>query len=99
MSDVYDLAVIGSGMAGLSAAVQAVRMGIQMVDPIAESVVIEQPAPARLTTLDGKVVGLYTNTKLNATKVLEMAADIIQQRFTRRRALCGSRAGPGSATT
>jgi len=51
-------------------------VGIQMLDPIAPSVVIEQPAPARLTTLDGKVVGLYTNTKLNATKVLEMAAEI-----------------------
>jgi hypothetical protein len=57
-------------------------MGIQMLDPITPSVVVEQPAPARLTTLDGKVVGLYTNTKLNATKVLEMAAEIVQQRFT-----------------
>ena len=53
-----------------------------MLDPIAPSVVVEQPAPARLTTLDGKVVGLYTNTKLNATNVLKMAAEIIQQRFT-----------------
>jgi hypothetical protein len=57
-------------------------MAIQMLDPIAPSVIVEQPAPARLTTLDGKVVGLYTNTKLNATKVLSMAADIIQERFT-----------------
>ena len=57
-------------------------MGIPMLDPIAPSVVVEQPAPARLTTLDGKVVGLYTNTKLNATRVLELAAEIIQQRFT-----------------
>jgi hypothetical protein len=57
-------------------------MGIQMLDPIVASVIVEQPAPERLTTLDGKVIGLYTNTKLNATKVLEMAAEIIEQRFT-----------------
>jgi hypothetical protein len=57
-------------------------MAIPMLDPIAPSVVVEQPAPSRLATLDGKVVGLYTNTKLNATRVLELAAEIIQQRFT-----------------
>jgi hypothetical protein len=57
-------------------------MSIQMLDPIVASVVAEHPAPARVTTLDGKVIGLYTNTKLNATKVLGMAAEIIQQRFT-----------------
>jgi hypothetical protein len=57
-------------------------MSIQMLDPITASLVVQQPAPSRLTTLDGKVIGLYTNTKLNATKVLEMAAEIIQQRFT-----------------
>ena len=57
-------------------------MTIQMLDPIAPSVIVEQPAPDRLATLDGKVIGLYTNTKLNATKVLEMASEIIPQRFT-----------------
>ena len=54
---------------------------IRMLDPIVASPVVEQSAPARLSTLDGKVVGLYSNGKLNATKVLEMAADIIRQRF------------------
>lgn len=57
-------------------------MSIPMLDPIAPSVIVEQPAPARLTTLDDKVIGLYTNTKLNATLVLEMAAEIIQRQFT-----------------
>jgi hypothetical protein len=56
-------------------------MTIQMLDPIIASPVVERPAPDRLSTLDGKVIGLYSNTKLNATKVLEMAAEIIQQRF------------------
>jgi hypothetical protein len=54
---------------------------ILMLDPIVASPRTEQPAAARLTTLDGKVIGLYSNTKLNATKVLQMAADIIRERF------------------
>lgn len=54
---------------------------IQMLDPIVASPAVEQAAPGRLSTLDHKVIGLYSNTKLNATKVLEMAAEIIQQRF------------------
>ena len=54
---------------------------VRMLDPIVSSPVQEHPAPSRLTTLDGKVIGLYSNTKLNATKVLQMAAEIIQQRF------------------
>ncbi len=45
------------------------------------------PRPG-LSTLDGKVIGLYSNTKLNATKVLEMAAEIIQQRFRRPGSCC-----------
>jgi hypothetical protein len=54
---------------------------IRMLDPIVASFSVEQTAAGRLSTLDGKVIGLYSNTKLNANKVLEMAAEIIQQRF------------------
>jgi hypothetical protein len=54
---------------------------IRMLDPIVASATAPQPTPGRLSTLDGKVIGLYSNTKLNANKVLEMAAEIIQQRF------------------
>jgi hypothetical protein len=54
---------------------------IRMLDPIVASATAEQAAPGRLATLDGKVIGLYSNTKLNANRVLEMAAEIIQQRF------------------
>jgi hypothetical protein len=54
---------------------------IRMLDPIVASATTEQVAPGRLATLDGKVIGLYSNTKLNANKVLEMAAEIIQARF------------------
>jgi hypothetical protein len=34
------------------------------------------PAP-RLRTIDGKILGLYSNDKLNATKLLDMVADIL----------------------
>ena len=54
---------------------------IRMLDPIVASPIVEQTAAGRLPTLDGKVIGLYSNTKLNANKVLEMAAEIIQQRY------------------
>jgi hypothetical protein len=54
---------------------------ICMLDPTVASPRTEQAAPARLATLDGAVIGLYSNQKLNATKVLEMGAEIIQQRF------------------
>jgi hypothetical protein len=54
---------------------------IRMLDPIVASPRAEHAPAGRLSTLDGKVIGLYSNTKLNANKVLEMAAEIIQQRF------------------
>jgi hypothetical protein len=55
---------------------------IRMLDPVVASPSASQAAPDRLSTLDGKVIGLYSNTKLNANKVLEMTAEIIQQRFS-----------------
>jgi hypothetical protein len=60
----------------------AMRDTIRMLDPTVASPSVAGLAPDRLSTLDGKVIGLYSNTKLNAGKVLEMAAEIIQQRFT-----------------
>jgi hypothetical protein len=54
---------------------------IRMLDPLVASSTMPQVAADRLSTLDGKVIGLYSNTKLNANKVLEMAAEIIQRRF------------------
>jgi hypothetical protein len=54
---------------------------IRMLDPIVASSTVQYAAPARLFTLDGTTIGLFSNNKLNATAVLEMAAEIIQQRF------------------
>ncbi len=59
----------------------ATSQSIRMLDPTVESTSVEAAAPPRLSTLDGKVIGLFSNNKLNATKVLEMAAEIIQHRF------------------
>ena len=54
---------------------------ILMLDPVVVSEAEPRPTAIRLATLDGKTVGLYSNTKLNATKVLEMAAELIGERF------------------
>jgi len=59
----------------------ATRDTIRMLYPIVASPTVAGTAPDRLATLDGKVIGLYSNTKLNANKVLGMAADIIRERF------------------
>lgn len=59
----------------------ATRDTIRMLDPVVASPSVAAAAPDRLPTLDGKVIGLYSNTKLNANKVLGMAAEIIQRRF------------------
>jgi hypothetical protein len=54
---------------------------VRMLDPTVASTSVPQAGADRLTTLDGKVIGLYSNGKLNANKVLEMAGEIIRQRF------------------
>lgn len=54
---------------------------IRMLDPIVASLRTERAAPDRLATLDGAVIGLYSNRKLNATRVLELAAQIVERRF------------------
>lgn len=57
-------------------------MTIQMLDPTVESLAPRLAAPGKVDTLDGKVIGLFSNGKLNADLVLEMSAEIIKQRFT-----------------
>ena len=57
-------------------------MAIQMLDPTVESLAPRLAAPPKLDTLDGKVIGLFSNGKLNANLVLEMSAENIKRRFT-----------------
>jgi hypothetical protein len=57
-------------------------MSIRMLDPTIASEAPQLEAPSKLATLDGGVVALFSNGKLNADLVLELSAEIIQRRFT-----------------
>ncbi len=53
---------------------------LRVLDPVGELVMVAlQPAP-RLDTLDGKVIGLYNNQKLNAEKLLDMVQGLLEKR-------------------
>jgi hypothetical protein len=52
-------------------------MPIRMLDPVQEPVDEVHGLAPRLTTLDGKVLGLWSNQKLNAVRLMELiAADL-----------------------
>lgn len=57
-------------------------MIIRMLDPTVPSQAPALVAPGRLATLDGDVIALFSNGKLNADLVLETSAEIIQRRFS-----------------
>lgn len=57
-------------------------MTIRMLDPTVESQAPELVPPGKLATLDGAVIALFSNGKLNADLVLETSAEIIGRRFT-----------------
>lgn len=54
---------------------------IKVLDPTSEAVVEEGTKAARLDTLDGKVLGLFNNQKLNADKLLEMVGSILSEQY------------------
>lgn len=49
--------------------------------PLAEDLSAGLPPSPRLDTLDGKVVGLWSNEKLNATLLLEMIREELEQTY------------------
>jgi hypothetical protein len=50
--------------------------------PIAQDPWAALPLAPRLTTLDGKILGLWNNDKLNAVKLLEFIRDELAQRWS-----------------
>ena len=53
---------------------------LRVLDPVGEVALVDlKPAP-RLDTLDGKVIGLYGNHKLNAEKLLDMVQGLLGER-------------------
>lgn len=53
---------------------------LRVLDPVGDLALVDlEPAP-RLDTLDGKVIGLYGNSKLNAEKLLDMVQGLLAQR-------------------
>jgi hypothetical protein len=56
-------------------------MTMEILDPVVHAEVeAVTPAP-RLATLDGKVVGLFTNNKTNATNILDMVGELLGELY------------------
>ena len=56
-------------------------MTVQFLDPVQQPVDAAHALSPRLDTLDGKVLGLYANLKLNAELLLEMIAEELAKDF------------------
>ena len=51
------------------------------LDPVTEADVESSPSAPRLDTLDGKVIGLYSNQKLNADELLDLMGGLLDEQF------------------
>ena len=56
-------------------------MTVQFFDPVQESAEASHALAPRLDTLDGKVLGIYHNNKLNAALLVEMIAEELARDF------------------
>jgi hypothetical protein len=54
---------------------------IRVLDPTGQPTIVQQGMAKRPDTLDGKVVGLLANQKLNAEPLLEAIYDVLAERF------------------
>ncbi len=54
---------------------------LQVLDPTTESVPQSAIVAPRPDTLDGKVIGLLANGKLNSVEILQMVNDILADRY------------------
>ncbi len=54
---------------------------IRVLDPTSEPVIEAGSKAARVDTLDGKVLGLFNNQKLNAPQLLEMVGEVLSKQY------------------
>lgn len=57
-------------------------MTVKFLDPVQEPVDSDHSLSPRLGTLEGKILGLYNNDKLNSVRLLEMITDELAQEFS-----------------
>ena len=57
------------------------KQGISILDPVVEPAAKAVQLSPRLTSLDGKVVGLYSNGKLNAQNFLNMVGQLLKEQY------------------
>ena len=62
---------------------------LRVLDPVGELALVDLAPAARLDTLDGKVIGLYGNRKLNAEKLLDMVQALLEKRHRIKRFVRG----------
>ena len=54
---------------------------LRVLDPTSEPVIEAGFRASRVDTLDGKVLGLFNNGKLNASQLLEMVGEVLSERY------------------
>ncbi len=57
-------------------------MVLMVLDPVQEPIITRHTLARRLTTLSGKTLGLYNNSKLNAERLLELIRLELETRFS-----------------
>ena len=53
---------------------------MQLVDPVAQPVIVTGSLAPRLSTLDGKTIGLWANMKLNAVELMDHVEAVLRSR-------------------
>ena len=66
--------------------------GITVMDPRAQSLHAEAEMAPRPGKLEGKVLGLLSNSKHNATELLEMVGDLLGEQFELKNVKASSKA-------
>ena len=63
---------------------------LRVLDPTSEPVIEAGSRAARIDTLDGKVLGIFNNGKLNASQLLEMVGEVLSERYNLKAIVRGS---------